>query len=33
VGIAIKEMRDKKTARDENAPVDGHKIWEKIVSE
>jgi hypothetical protein len=30
---AIKEMWDKKTTRDENAPVDGLKIWKKMVSE
>jgi len=33
VGRAIKEMRDKKTARDEDAPVDGLRTWKKMVSE
>jgi hypothetical protein len=33
VGKTIKKMRDKKSTRDEDAPVDGLKIWEKMVSE
>jgi len=33
VGRAIKEMRGKKTTRDEDAPVGGFKIWEKMVPE
>jgi len=33
VGRAIKEMRDKKTTRDEDAPEDGLKIWKEMVSE
>jgi hypothetical protein len=33
VGRAIKEIRNKKTTRNEDAPEDGLKILEKMVSE